>query len=465
MRTRRNRVMRTEADLFAALHALEQTAPEPGPVLRAIRAATEPARSPRPAHGRRRTLILAAAAVVCAGTAAALVLALLPDGQPGQRGTIEAGHANLPSRTRPVPPSRTPSERLSAQQVLLLAAAHVSAAAASGNYWHLAAVSGSVEPAGTKAHPYDIVWQGPTSVWYSKEPGQRNWGLSDTSFYAHAVPLTAADQAAWQASGSPSGWYPNSSWNGAFNYRIGPVRQGYTWQASDGVVGYTEGNLPGLTAAQFARLPSSATGLRSYLFGVADSMQVTRLHPDVASALVWAEALNLLVDPVSTRVRVAAYRVMAALPRVKLLGLVRDAFGRQGYGLQISDDGLFASPGALGAIVDPSTGALLDTSNQTYGTGINSGSQMCHGDLVPKNLSPQAWAQWAQNPANRNVSQAEMNRRIKKYCPFVVQYYGRPYLGLLDNYEAFFAAGWVNALPQVPPATAANEGSVFLSAS
>jgi hypothetical protein len=78
------------------------------------------------------------------------------------------------------------------------------------------------------------------------------------------------------------------------------------------VVGYTEGNLPGLTAAQFARLPSSVTGLRSYLFGVADSMQITRRHPGIADSLVWAEALNLLVDPVSGQVRAAAYRVMAA---------------------------------------------------------------------------------------------------------------------------------------------------------
>jgi hypothetical protein len=449
-------VTRTEADLLAALHALEQTAPEPGPALRAIRSATGPSRPRRPARGRRRTLILAASAVVCAGIAAALVLALLPGGKIAQRRTIEAGHAHLPSRTQPV--------HLSAQQVLLLAAAHVSAAPASGNYWHLEAVSGSVEPAGTKAHPYDIVWEGPTSVWYSKERGQLNWKLSDTSFYDHAVPLTPADQAAWRASGSPSGWYPNSSWNGAFTHRIGPVQQGYTWQTSDGVVGYTEGNLPGLTAAQFARLPSSVTGLRRYLFGVADSMQITRHNPDIAVALVWAEALNLLVDPVSGQVRAAAYRVMATLPEVKLLGLVRDAFGRQGYGLQISDDGLFASPGDLGAIVDPSTGELLDTSNQTYGTSINSGSQVCRGNLVPKNLSPEAWVQWTQNPANRHLSTAEINRRIKQFCPFVVQYYGRPYLGLLDNYEAFFASGWVNALPHVPPATQANEGFVFLSA-
>jgi hypothetical protein len=449
--------MRAEADLLAALYALEQTAPEPGPVLRAIRSATGPPRSRRPARGRRRTLILAASAVVCAGTAAALVLALLPGGKIAQRRTIEAGHTHLPSRTQPV--------HLSAQQVLLLAAAHVSAAPASGNYWHLEAVSGSVEPAGTKAHPYDIVWEGPTSVWYSKERGQVNWKLSDTSFYAHAVPLTPADQAAWRASGSPSGWYPNSSWNGAFNYRIGPVQQGYTWQTSDGVVGYTEGNLPGLSAAQFARLPSSVTGLRSYLFGVADSMQITRHYPSIVDSLVWAEALNLLVDPVRGQVRAAAYRVMAALPEVKLLGLVRDAFGRQGYGLQISDDGLFDGPGDLGAIVDPSTGALLDTNNQTYGTSINSGSQVCHGNRVPKNLSPEAWRQWLQQPQNRNLSMAEANQLIKRFCPFVVQYYGRPYLGLLDNYQAFFASGWVNALPHVPPATKANGGFVFLSAS
>jgi hypothetical protein len=445
--------MRTEADLLAALYALEQAAPEPARVLRAIRSVTQPPRSRRPARRRRRTLSLAATAVICAGTAVALVLALLPGGKIGQRRTIGA-HTDLSSGTQPV--------HLSARQVLLLAADHVSAAPAAGKYWHLKAVFGSVEPAGTKAHPYNIVWRAPTSVWFSRERGKRNWELSDTSWYAHAVPLTPADQAAWQASGSPSGWYPNPAFNGAFFDRVGPVQQSFSWQASDGVVGYTESNLGGLTAAQFARLPSSVTGLRRYLLRVANS--ITSRSRIAADELVWAEALNLLVDPVSGQVRAAAYRVMAALPGVKLLGLVRDAFGRQGYGLKVGGDRLYGSPGDLGAVVDPATGALLDTSYRQYGTSVNFGSHVCHGKGGPANLSPSAMDRWLQRIRNRHLSDAEINRLISQFCPFVVQYYGRPYSGLLDNYKAFFASGWVNALPRVH-ATRANEGSVFFSAS
>src|SRR5258708_8390528 len=112
--------MRTKADLLAALYALEQRAPEPGPVLRAIRSVTGPPRSGRPARARRRTLSLAATAVVCAGTAVALVLTLLPGGEISHRRATGAGHTDVPSRTQPMHPSARPG--------LLLAAAHVSPA-------------------------------------------------------------------------------------------------------------------------------------------------------------------------------------------------------------------------------------------------------------------------------------------------------------------------------------------------
>src|SRR5258708_21222902 len=103
--------MRTKADLLAALYALEQRAPEPGPVLRAIRSVTGPPRSGRPARARRRTLSLAATAVVCAGTAVALVLTLLPGGKISRRRTTRAGHTGGPPRPQPM--------HRSARQVLL----------------------------------------------------------------------------------------------------------------------------------------------------------------------------------------------------------------------------------------------------------------------------------------------------------------------------------------------------------
>lgn len=255
------------------------------------------------------------------------------------------------------------------------------------------------------------------------------------------------------------------TWNGAFNYRVGPVPQSYSWQVADGVVGYTEGNLSGLSAASFTKLPAGVTGLRRYLIGVAKSVgiaQGAKHEAQVVDSLVWTEALNLLIDPVSDQVRASAYRVMAALPGVTMLGLVRDPFGRQGYGLRLAQSSLLPGNNNIGAIIDPATGALLDTNNHNPDDGTNYGERVCHGRGAPANLSPLGLVPWFQQ--HRGLSGAQMNRLLWHYCPYVVEYYGRPYSGLLDNYTAFFASGWVTALPHVPPATQANKGFVFLSA-
>jgi hypothetical protein len=439
--------MRTEADLIAAFEELEQHAPDPARVLREIRAATAPGRARRRKRVNRWALGGIAMGAACGGIAVALALTLLGGGTASRPTRSALGQTGTQATT---PPANTkpPGHRRvlhSAREVLMLAAAHVSTARTSGNYWHLNAVWGTVEPGGTKAHPYNIVWRAPTQVWFAKATGVINWELSDASWFHHAEPLTPADKAAWQAAGSPRGWYHNSAYHGAFFSRIAPVKQSYTWSVSNGVLGYTESDLNGLDATQFAQLPASVAGLRRYLFGVANSFAIVKHDPREAEEFVWAEALNLLVDPVSGQVKASAYRVMAALPGVRLLGLIRDPFGRQGYGLRMDGFTLYGSTGELGAIINPATGTLLDTSYHDDLRGVNYGSRICHG----------------RGPEGTGA--AAFNRWIKQHCQFIVTYYGRPYSGLLDNYKAFFGANWVNKLPHVPPATQANKGFVFFS--
>jgi hypothetical protein len=465
MTVQEHSVPRTEADLIAAFAELGQRAPSAGPVWQAIRAATEPQRS----RGRRRRSRWIVGgfsiAAVAAGTAVALMLTLVPGETTGGHGTT-AGGQETPAHGHPARPTAVPASP-TARQVLLLAAAHASTAPSSGNYWHLSAVSGSVEPAGTKAHPYDIVRENPTTVWYSRQPGQLSWELTHASWYFHAVPMTSVDQAAWRASGSPSGWYPNDAYSGAYYDRAGAVPQDYTWSVSDGGVGYIEGNLSGLSAASFAKMPTDVAGLRRYLVGVANSMAITKVgsaavEAKVMDSLVWTEALNLLVDPVSDQVRASAYRVMAALPGVATLGLVRDPFGRQGYGLRLGQSSLLPGEQNIGAIIDPTTGALLDTNSYNPSiNGTNSGQRVCHGPGAPANLSPTGLSSWLKK--HQGLSSAQVNQLLEQYCPYVGQYYGRPYSGLGD-YTAFFASGWVTALPHVPPATQANKGFVILTA-
>lgn len=439
MQQRNDDLMRTEADLVDALRAIERRAPDPGPVLAAIQAAT----GPRPDHRRRvkRWPLGGIAAAAALGTAVAVTLTLISGGTPGHRGKTAIDHHTV---------RRTVTKAaLTARQVLLLAAAHVAKTPTSGRYWYLNAMMGTVMPAGTKAHPYNIVSKGPLQVWYPRVPGVLAWtsnGYTTPGFQSgHATPLTSADWAAWRAAGSPTGWYPNTNWPGhPDGFTIRPAQPPhYSWNYGDGAVGYIEGNFPGLTTAQFARLPASAAGLRAYLFA-----RIDRYLPEEKGdrGLVWTMALDLLKDPVSSQVRAAAYRVMATIPGVKMLGIIRDPFGRQGYGLRLDGFQGYGSVGQIGAIINPATGLLLDTSyHDNYSSFGNQQSMDCHP------------------PANKPGSLdapgqplAALYRWIQSHCLQGPVYYGPPYSGLLDNYTAFLSLGWVNTLPHMPPATQSN---------
>ena len=438
MRQGNDDLMRSEADLIAALHELERRAPDPGQVLRAIRAAT----GPRPDRRRRRVKRWALggiAAAVAFGTAVAVTLTLVSGGTPGHRKTA-VGHTVPRIHVKPA---------LTARQVLLLAAAHVAKTPMTGKYWYLDAKTGTVMPAGTKAHPYNIVTKGSLQVWYPRVPGVLAWtsdGYTTPGFQSgHATPLTSADWAAWRAAGSPTGWYPNTNWPGhpdEFTIRPAQPPQ-YSWNYGDGVVGYIEGDLHGLNTAQFAGLPATASGLRAYLFARVDRY-LPQMKP--GGTLVWTMALDLLMDPVSSQVRAAAFRVMATIPGVKVLGMIRDPFGRQGYGLRLDGFRLYGSDGWIGAIINPATGLLLDTS---YHDNLASRGQqrlVCHGHPPahkPGSLDapgqPTAVYPWVQS-----------------HCKWVPAYYGPAYSGLLDDYTAFLSVGWVNALPHMPAATESN---------
>jgi len=203
------------------------------------------------------------------------------------------------------------------------------------------------------------------------------------------------------------------------------------WQRSDGVVGYIEGDQPGLTARQFAAFPSSVARLRAYLFRRA------RLAPRAlvsVSYLVWDEATQLLTDPVSPQVRAATFRVLADLPRVRSLGLTRDPLNRPGYALR-------SGPKVI--VVDPVTGALLAYEYTRSVVAYRPGETLCRV------------------AGSYGVIQGRWPRTgpVGKNCTYYPGYYGRAYDGPLSVYSAVVAVGWVNSLPPVPPATKANHSS------
>ena len=257
------------------------------------------------------------------------------------------GHVAAAQRTS-ADSSPQPSRLPTARQVLLTAAEHVTPGLASGKYWRVQLVQGITYPGGTKADPYDISVTKSADQWNPASSGEKEWVISQQT---GAHPATPADEAAWRAAGSPTAWtggVPLSD----LNVGVLPSYPYYwshlaattaasagsaTWQVSDGTVGYVEGDLPGLSAAQFRQLPATQEGMARVLRQYYKQLPcATEKHPTGCSTenqIIWDEAVRLLQDPVSQQVKAATFKVMAALPGVRVLGQMTDPLGRSGYAL------------------------------------------------------------------------------------------------------------------------------------
>ena len=323
-----------------------------------------------------RTLAMVAVAVA-AGTAAAVVVSVAPG--PAPRPVTAASH---PSGVHPRPVRHgtpLPAQTLSARQVLLTAADHVSGGVASGNYWRVRLIGGYTFPAGTAAHPYDIVVTTSADQWNPRTAGVKEWAIFQD---LGARPATPADEVVWRAAGSPRSWHSGlperlkGSWLGGFPVQwmdtlaatTSPSPATASSTVSDGTVGYVEGDLPGLNAAQFSALPTSERAIAKVLGDYYAQLRYCAKNPGGCSTkdqIIWAEAVMLLQDPVSSQGRAATFRVMAGLPGVRTLGLMTDPLGRTGYALAPAGQDPNADPQDFNPLrvilIDPQTGSLLAT--------------------------------------------------------------------------------------------------------
>ena len=114
-----------------------------------------------------------------------------------------------------------------------------------------------------------------------------------------------------------------------------------------------------LSYAQLRRLPTDPTGLDAALNRLAARYRVNQVFPQPAyrAAIRWAMLRGLAEAPTSAALRATLYRVLAATPGIRLLGRTRDSIGR--YGMAVAVD---VQNVQLEMIIDPSTGALLQTS-------------------------------------------------------------------------------------------------------
>ena len=377
----------------------------------------------------KRTLMTAGVALTAMGAAAVLVsqfLGTTPRTAPGVVPTLR-----VPAR---------PAQPTTAREILLIAAAHVAGAPAAGRYWRVREISGSTFPGGTRADPYDISLATSFDQWNPSSAGRKEWVISQQ---LGARPATQADAAAWRAAGSPTKWhsgqpaYRSYAWlagypldwvNGLAGTTSTSARTA-TWQASDGTVGYVEGDEPGLKAAQFRRMPARPRLIEARLRRYA-RLTLCGKHPAGPCAtvdqIVWAEAVALLQDPVSAQVRSATFKVMAALPGVRLLGQLTDPLGRAGYGLAAGPEephyGHFNPTRAV--IVDPRAGSLLAI--EDIGP-------------MPRTLECLSF----------DVASVNGKSDIKKCTGS--SYDGRSYHGQVDDYVALIGEGWTNASPVLPP--------------
>jgi hypothetical protein len=374
---------------------------------------------PSPRSRKRRMIMVGVAAVAAGATAAGLLLAV-----PSPAPTAVPEPKAHPSATSSLPQYTT------ARQVLLTAAANVTGAATSGRYWRLQEVSGKTWPGGTEAHPYDISVSVSFDQWNPRSPGSKNWDM----FQEHGtVPATPADAAAWRAAGSPTSWrsgrtvmYPSGARKVGLSTTTTHSLRGASWDPGNGIVGYVEGNEKGLTASQFAAMPTTQSGVLATLRRYYSEIDFDRDGQPCANcssedAIVWNEALHLLQDPVSAQVRSATYKVMASLPGVRSIGPVTDPLGRSGYGLMAAPDP--ASPRSpyadseSVAVIDPQTGSLLALED----VGMMPRSVQCQTKVGGQCVGP--------------------------------AFTGRSYQGQVQDYTALVSAGWTDASPTPPPSS------------
>jgi hypothetical protein len=377
-------------------------------------------------------------------TAAGALVAVLLSAAPG--------HALHPEHrvASPPRPRAGTAQPATARQVLLTAAANVLSAPATGRYWRVREVAGLTFPGGTTAHPYDISLDTTLDQWNPRSAGQKYWLINQE---LGTVPATAADAAAWRAAGSPTTWRSGRvggmimgpPWTRPLYTSAAALPPSANWAVSDGTVGFVEGDEAGLKAEQFRQMPTSARGvaavLRHYYTATGCSEHPASCSPE--GQFIWTEALALLQDPVSARVRSATLKVMASLPGVRLLGPVTDPLGRRGYALATSSlvpgDTAYYHP-VHTVVIDPSTGSLLATEDIAP---------------MPRNVQcrtlalPDGAADWGKPVVKfRGLH----GKQISLAC-VGPSYEGRSYQGQVDAFTVLVSAGWTSASPALPSST------------
>jgi len=329
--------VRTEDDLHTVLQSLERHAPKLEAVLPG--AARTRAQRRHPTFRQRPWVRTGGPVLVAIAVVAAVVTPLAV-------GKILRGDTSQLTG-----PGGAAAANPTAAQVLN-AAAQVAAAQpaqAPGKYWRVSIASTTLIPAGPNAHPYALrKTLSPWTTWYPVHPGNPNhWYIAYSDAGYTTTPATPGAAAQWRADGSPalpSAKLPVVRFEAFSDLRFGPNR---------------------MTPAQFESLPSDPARLK------ADIEQMVKNYSDSGvkyphSLEVFGVITDLLDhEPITPQVRAAAFRILAGLPGIEMMGKVTDPVGRAGYmiGLDGGARKTFGEGRMLGGsitlVISPATGTLL----------------------------------------------------------------------------------------------------------
>jgi hypothetical protein len=270
-----------------------------------------------------------------------------------------SGGPASPKREEPVGP-------LSARQVLLTAAESAAHTPSNGKgaYWFTHFQTGSATVVTGRAGRYVVYQRSEQKDWTdAHSPARTNAetkagrGGSTTHYFGEkdlgTHPIGAANVAAWRRDGSPARWsvpIPGHS-PAHISMTAGP------WEIHKEQTAFNEAFGDG-SLEELGALPTDPARLRARFLSETQRSQGGRQSYQSPDQWAFDAAGYLLTnEPVPTRVRVAAYRVLAALPGVRTAGTVPDPLGRVGTAVELRG---VSGPGTNDRIiVEPSTGRLL----------------------------------------------------------------------------------------------------------
>ncbi|GII32561.1 CU044_5270 family protein [Planotetraspora mira] len=308
-------------------------------------------RQTKPAHARK--IAKPVWGLGLAGVAAATAVAV---GVTATGGTTSAPSAPAVAQGGTQGGTQSPAVKLSAKQVLLVAAeSSLKAKAGSGAYWHIESTSGNATTVGTKVQ-YMVNSLGKSETWIARSPKVDSWWVSQ-NLGTKAAP---GSEAAWKQDGSPTKWTVKMPKNGGTAKLLIDAKGGKPF-GNPINVGDKVADLAGknVSFAELQKLPTTAAALKARLLKGYTGNSTEADVPQEKDAWLFQVTAGVLSDmPVKPAVRAAAYEVLAGLNDVRSLGEVTDALGRKGQGIGRSEswpNGQYERQ----LIIDPQTGLLL----------------------------------------------------------------------------------------------------------